>query len=126
MRPGTEVSHAASSQYFGADEVNAADLADVSGEEAKDAAAGRSDSGTPATEDRGAAGMAHVASGARRSASSSQLEDEPTTHCGTQLSAKADSQVTVIDDGEDRSSDDDATSGRARPALDFYSVFRST
>ena len=57
---------------------------------------------------------------------SSQSEDEPTTHCGTQISANADSQVTVIDDGEDRSSDDDATSGRARPALDFHSVFRST
>ena len=112
-------------EYFGADEVNAADPADVSGEEAEDAAAGRSDSGTPATEDRGVAGMAHMASGVRTSASSSQSEDEPTTHCGTQISANADSQVTVIDDGEDRSSDDDAASGRARPALDYYSVFRS-
>ena len=52
-------------EYFGADEVNAADPADVSGEEAEDAAAGRS-------------------------------------------------------------SDDDAASGRTRPALDYYSVFRST
>ena len=69
----------------------------VSDSDSEGAAVGRPDSNTLATEERGEAGDDNVGSDTRRSALSSQSEDEPETHHGTQIDANADSQVTMID-----------------------------
>ena len=74
----------------------------------------------------GAAGDDNVGSDTRRSASSSQSEDEPETHHGTQIDANADSQITTIDGDASQSSDDGAASGVSKPALDFNTVFGSS
>ena len=97
-------------EFFCAD-VNAADLAVVSESETEGAAAGRPDSNTLAAEERGAAGDDNANGDTWRSASSSQLENEPGTHHGTQIDANADSQITTIDGDASQSSDDGAASG---------------
>ena len=85
-----------------------------------------SDSNTLAAEECGAAGDDNAGGDTRRSASSSQSENEPETHHGTQIDAHADSQVTTIDGEASQSSDDGAASGVSKPALDFNTVFRSS
>ena len=112
-------------EFFCAD-VNAADLAVVSESETEGAAAGRPDSNTLVAEECGAAGDDNAGGDTRRSASSSQSENEPETHHGTQIDAHADSQVTKIDGEASQSSDDGAASGVSKPALDFNTVFRSS
>ena len=63
--------------------------------------------------------------------SPSQSEGEPESHCGTQVDANVDSQLTTVDDDDDGDDDDSqlsehsVASGTERPALDYYSIFRS-
>eukprot|EP01043_Picozoa_sp_COSAG02_P004315 COSAG02_NODE_111_length_36009_cov_42.221248_12_plen_74_part_00 len=72
--------------------------------------------------DRGAAGNDNGTDDARLPASPSQSEGEPESHCGTQIDANVDSQLTTVDDGDDGDDDDSqlsehsAASGIERPA----------
>ena len=77
--------------------------------------------------ERGGAGDDDDAgSDTRQSTSSSQFDDEPGTHHGTQIDANVDSQITTIDGGTSQSSDEGDVSGVGRPALDFNTVFRTS
>ena len=99
----------------------------------EDATEGGSNRVDPAIEDRGVAGNDNGTDDARLPASPSQSEGEPESHCGTQVDANVDSQLTTVDDDDDGGDDGDdsqpsdhsVASGTERPALDFYSIFRS-